>query len=138
MINFQRNYLQSKNLKKLKISNFFNFIFLYFLSINNFSKISIKEHKQLKRIIKDFNNINICETTENFNNNTTELKFLQRFTCKYIDTWIDNDSNLYVQQEFCENGDLLDYMTKLENLDIQGVLSVEFYWDLIFEILCVS
>ena len=130
--------MQSKNLKKLKISNFFNFIFLYFLSINNFSKISIKEHKQLKRIIKDFNNINICETTENFNNNTTELKFLQRFTCKYIDTWIDNDSNLYVQQEFCENGDLLDYMTKLENLDIQGVLSVEFYWDLIFEILCVS
>lgn len=62
---------------------------------------------------------------------------VEQFICKYYEAWIDSDSNLYVQQEYCENGDLLDYLTKLENYNI-SLLDVDFYWDLIFEILCVS
>lgn len=42
---------------------------------------------------------------------------------------------MYIQQEYCENGDLFDYLSALERtLD----LTEDFYWDLIFEILCVS
>lgn len=98
---------------------------------------SSKELKQLTSIINDFNNHQTLFQGINTNNSSQEnLAFVEGFICRCINTWIDSDNNLYLQEEFCENGDLLDYLAKLENYDIK-LLNEEFYWDLCFEILCV-
>lgn len=62
---------------------------------------------------------------------------MEQFICKHELAWIDSDQMLYVQQEYCENGDLLDYLTKIANID-SSLLNNDFYWDLIFEMICVS
>jgi hypothetical protein len=83
-------------------------------------------------MIYDFSNYQLNQSLIN-----NKVYLVEQFICKYYETWIDSDNNLYVRQEYCEHGDLLDYLTKLENYNI-NLLDVEFYWDLIFEILCVS
>ena len=55
----------------------------------------------------------------------------------YYCSWIDSDNKLYVKEEFCSNGDLLDYLDKIDNFN-SSLLNDEFYWDMIFEMLCVS
>jgi serine/threonine protein kinase len=86
--------------------------------------ISQKELQLLHDLINDFNN---CPNN---------LHIIRQFICLYYNSWIDNDDQLYVQQEYCLYGDLLDYLEKLENYNI-NLLSEAFYWDLIFEMLCV-
>ena len=54
----------------------------------------------------------------------------------YYQSWIDSDDNLYVKEEYCSNGNLLDFLDNIENYN-NLLLDEEFYWDLIFEMLCV-
>lgn len=73
---------------------------------------------------------------KDISNCANDLILLRQFICTHYNTWIDNDFNLYAQTEFCNYGDLLDYISYLENLNI--CLNTSFYWDVIFELLCVS
>ena len=56
------------------------------------------------------------------------------FCLKAYEAWKE-DHSIFIKQEFCPYGDLLDYLQKLELNKIN--LCNEFYWDLIFEMLCV-
>lgn len=71
------------------------------------------------------------------NNCPSELSYLRDYICMYYQAWIDNDENIYVQQEFCQYGDLLDYLEQIEHTKCIE-MNVDFYWNLIFELLCVS
>ena len=62
---------------------------------------------------------------------------LNQFICNYYQAWIDSDNNLYIQQEYCQYGDILDYLSALESHN-DLLLNENFYWDLIFEMICVS
>ena len=93
------------------------------------SKKNINHNKELKSLHKmmfEFNNIK----------DDPQLMCLKPFIVHYNSAWIDTDNHLYVQQEYCGNGDLLDYLSKLENANVK--LDEVFYWDLIFEMICVS
>lgn len=77
------------------------------------------------------------EFIKDLHNAPSDLSIIKQFLCMYYYAWIDSDHNLYVQQEYCQNGDLLDYLGILEN-EKASVLTEEFYWDLVFETICVS
>ena len=55
---------------------------------------------------------------------------------KYIEAWEEVGGVLCIKQEYCKYGDLLDFLQKLEqkNFDFNS----QFYWDLIFEMICVK
>ncbi len=90
---------------------------------------------QLSKIIYDFSNYNIDQNFDQLS--VQQLLMLNQFICIYYQAWIDSDNNLYVQQEYCEYGDILDYLSAIESQS-SNILSENFYWDLIFEMLCVS
>lgn len=75
----------------------------------------------------------------NYQNNSyamqNRLDLVERFVCKHYDAWVDSEGNLYIQSEFCENGNLDNYMKYLER---SVNITDDFYWDLIFELVCVS
>ena len=90
----------------------------------------------LKKIISDFRN----------NNNNV----LNQFCAKIFDFWIEKeeynallseinycDKNLYLLSNFYENGDIFDYIEKLELLAKEGIFTFteNFYWDIIFEMM---
>ena len=56
------------------------------------------------------------------------------FVVKYNECWVE-DGFLLIKQEYCECGDLLDFMETLEKKNFK--LNSEFFWDLIFQMLCV-
>lgn len=58
-----------------------------------------------------------------------------QFCCKYYDAWIDKDNCLYIKQELCHYRDLLDYLEMLEDFN-KNILKENFYWDIIFEMIC--
>ena len=68
------------------------------------------------------------------------------FCVNYLEYWVEEeiydiiessthftDKNLYILTEYYENGDLLDYLSKLEQHNYK--FTPEFYWDIIFEML---
>jgi serine/threonine protein kinase len=65
-----------------------------------------------------------------------------QFCVSYKEAWMDLDGNnnsqienhLFISQEFCKYGDLLDYLEKIEESGFK--FTEEFYWDLIFEMMC--
>lgn len=65
----------------------------------------------------------------------SKFNCLSHFVTKYIDSWLE-EGILYIKQEFCENGDLLDLLQKLENKNF--VFNADFYWDIIFDMICVN
>ena len=90
----------------------------------------------LKKIISDFRN----------NNNNA----LSQFCVKIFEFWIEKeeynallseinycDKNLYLLSNYYENGDIFDYIEKLELLAKDGLFtfSENFYWDIIFEMM---
>ena len=93
------------------------------------------------------NNFNTIETLFNDlkvdkNNN----KLGEKFCMKYIDYWIENENyklikedisymnkNLYILLEYYPNGDILDYLKKLEEKKYK--FTSNFYWDIFFEMI---
>ena len=43
---------------------------------------------------------------------------------------------MYIKQEYCNFGDLLDFLLILEKKNFNFTL--EFYWDIILEMICVN
>ena len=101
--------------------------------IKKIGKTSPKSNiDSIKKIVQDF--------SANSNN------ILNIFCVKYLDFWIEKeefnpflsdlnfcDKNLYLLTNLYENGDLLDYLGKLENMKYK--FSENFYWDLVFEMI---
>jgi len=52
-----------------------------------------------------------------------------------MESWVE-EGLLYIKQEYCKNGDLLDFLQKLEEKNYN--FDVDFYWDLFFEMICVN
>ena len=83
----------------------------------------------IKNIFNDFK----IKTLDNIIENCS--KFVQ----KYLDVWIEIDDSLisqyseslFILSNFYENGDILDYLEKLESKNYQ--FTSDFYWDIIFE-----
>ncbi len=67
---------------------------------------------------------------------------LSKFCVKYFESWMEEElfdnsgteNHLFITQEYCHNGDMLDYLEKIENAKLQ--FTENFYWDLIFEMMC--
>ena len=101
-------------------------------------KSSKKSHKN------DFNTIlKLFEDMQNDNNNN-ELG--AKFCMKYLDYWVENENfelikedinylnkNLFLLLEYYPNGDILDYLEKLEKSKYE--FTSDFYWDIIFEMI---
>ena len=101
-------------------------------------KISEKSNKN------NFNNLKtILEDIQKYN---TEWKLEQTFCMKYIKFWLEDknfnlisedrnylNKNMYILTEYYKNGDVLDYLEKLEKHKFK--FTSEFYWDLIFEMI---
>ena len=113
-------------------------------------KVQNKKTKNIfciKKIVKTSTKSNIDslkKITQDFKNNSNNQ--LSKFCVKYLDYWIEKedfnpflsemnycDKNLYIQMNYYENGDILDYLEKLE--DIEYNFSENFYWDLVFEMM---
>jgi serine/threonine protein kinase len=110
------------------------------LSLNDNLIYAVKKSKKHSSVY-DFN------LTQNFINDFSENKeksIFSNFCVNYKECWLQEESHdhtltenhLFITQEFCKYGDLLDYLGSLE---LQGFnFTPEFYWDLIFEMLCGS
>jgi hypothetical protein len=74
------------------------------------------------------------------------------FCLKLKESWME-EHHLYITQEYCKYGDLLDYLEKIEKFENKNnlksysktnnnvnclVFNETFYWDLIFEMICVK
>lgn len=60
--------------------------------------------------------------------------YLSNFVVKNISAW-QEEGLLYIKQEYCCEGDLLDFLEKLEKNNFN--FTADFYWDLIFEMISV-
>lgn len=58
-----------------------------------------------------------------------------KYMVKYKESWVE-EGLLFIKQEFCEMGDLLDFLETLE--ENQFSFNAEFYWDLVFQMLIVK
>jgi len=56
------------------------------------------------------------------------------FIVKYKESWVE-EGLLFIKQEFCEYGDLFDFMETLEENNFK--FNIDFFWDLIFQMLSV-
>ena len=72
---------------------------------------------------------------KNNNKDNNELLLGDQFCMKCIDCWVEKENKyLYILLEFYPNGDILDFIEKLDKKDYQ--YSSNFYWDIIFEMIC--
>ena len=82
--------------------------------------------------------------TQDFKNNANNI--LNIFCVKILDFWIEKeqfnpllsdlnfcDKNLYLLTNYYENGDIFDYLEKLE--EIHYNFTENFYWDIVFEMI---
>lgn len=60
---------------------------------------------------------------------------LSNFILKNMESWLE-EGLLYIKQEYCEYGDLLDFLQKLEEKNYN--FDSDFYWDIFFEMICVN
>jgi len=93
---------------------------------------SVSDYHSIQNLITDFNS-NKSDKFSNFCVNSTEC-------------WLEgevhehtlSDDHLYISQDFCLFGDILNYLEKLEHVNTpeNKLLNETFYWDLIFEMMC--
>jgi len=87
---------------------------------------------------RKFDYYNMKSFLENLEKNENEpgSKFIQ----KYIDFWIEDiqttnsktsNRNMYIVTEYCQGGDLKEYMNKIKNYNYDK----SFYWDVIFQMI---
>ena len=131
------------SLKTIKIDKF--------SSIYKAEEIKTKKIFCIKKIVKTSpkSNIdNLKKITYDFRNNNNNL--LSQFCVKILEFWIEKeefnvllselnycDKNLYLLSNFYQNGDIFDYLEKLELLAKDGLFEFteNFYWDIIFEMM---
>lgn len=144
----QINVNENKNHKMEK-----DFVILKTLSQNKFDAVykckNIKTNKiyAIKKSYKNSCKNNISTVKELYNDLNSNISSpYEQFCNKYLEYWIEEeiydiiessthftDKNLYILTEFYENGDLLDYLSKLEQSNYS--FTSNFYWDIIFEML---
>ena len=93
---------------------------------------SVSDYYSIQNLITDFN-LNKSDKFSNFCVNSKEC-------------WLEgevhehtlSDDHLYITQDFCLFGDILNYLEKLERVNTpeNRMLNETFYWDLIFEMMC--
>ena len=126
-------------LKKIQESKFY--------TIYKVQEIKSENIFCIKKIVKTSTKSNIDslkKITQDFKNNSNNI--LNKFCIKLLDFWIEKeefnpflsemnfcDKNLYIKSNYYENGDILDYLEKLEKIAYN--FSDNFYWDLIFEMM---
>jgi len=74
----------------------------------------------------DFNKASILNSNFNYS----------MYCVKYFSAWREEEGISYIKQEFCKNGDILDYLEKLE-ISKDFEFSSSFYWDKFFEMISV-
>ena len=132
---FEEEFNQIKTLKSDKFS-----------TIYKVQKIDTKEIFCIKKIVKTSpkSNIdNLKKITYDFKNNINNI--LSKFCVQNIDYWIEKEDfknfsdinfcnkNLYLLTNYYENGDIFDYLEKLEKNKF--IFNENFYWDIIFEMI---
>ena len=133
---FETEYFPLKKIKEDKFST------IYKVKELNTSKIYC-----IKKIVKTSpkSNIdNLKKITVDFKNNSNNI--LNNFCVTNLGFWIEKeefnpllsdlnfcDKNLYLLTDFYENGDIFDYLEKLEESDF--IFTETFYWDLVFEMM---
>jgi serine/threonine protein kinase len=63
----------------------------------------------------------------------SKYNIYSQFCVRYREAWVE-DFHLYIKQDYCKHGDILDLLEKLYHAGFN--LTEQFYWDLIFEMLC--
>ena len=142
------------NIEILKIGKFENdFNTLKTIKLDKFSSIYKVEEKEtkkifcIKKIVKTSPKSNIDslkKITQDFKNNSNNI--LSQFCVQNLDFWIEKeefnfllselnfcDKNLYLLSNFYENGDIFDYLEKLEEINFK--FTEDFYWDITFEMM---
>ena len=122
-----------------------------FYTIYKVEEIKTKKIFCVKKIVKTSpkSNIdNLKKITYDFKNNNNNI--LNQFCVKILEFWIEKeeynallsefnycDKNLYLLSNFYENGDIFDYIEKLELLAKDGLFAFteNFYWDIVFEMM---
>ena len=132
---FEEEFNLIKTVKKDKYS-----------TIYKVQNINTKEIYCIKKIVKTSpkSNIdNLKKVTNDFSYNLNNI--LSKFCVQNIDYWIEQEEfkqssdlnfcnkNLYLQMNYYENGDIFDYLEKLEENNFE--FTENFYWDLIFEMI---
>ena len=154
-INFRKCSINiEKNIELLKTGKFEQeFHFLKTLKQDKFStiykvqNINTKEILCIKKIVKTSpkSNIdNLKKITNDFKNNISNV--LSNFCVQIIDFWIEKEEfksqlseinfcnkNLYLLTNYYENGDIFDFLEKLEENKFN--FTQDFYWDIIFEMI---
>ena len=138
-------------LKTGKFESEFNFLKKIkedkFSTIYKVEEIETQKTYCIKKIVKTSPKSNIDalrKITQDFKNNSNNI--LSQFVVQNIEFWIEReeynpllsdsnycDKNLYLLTEFYENGDIFDYLEKLE--EIHYNFTENFYWDLVFEMM---
>jgi serine/threonine protein kinase len=101
----------------------------------------------IKKIVKTSPKSNIealKKITQDFKNNSSNI--LSKFCVQILDYWIEKeefnpsfsdlnfcDKNLYLLTNYYENGDIFDYLEKLEKINY--MFTENFYWDIAFEMI---
>ena len=142
------------NIEILKTGKFENdFFFVKKIKEDKFSTIyKVEEIKTkkifcIKKIVKTSPKSNIDalrKITHDFKINSNNI--LSQFCVQILEFWIEReeynpllsdsnycDKNLYLLTEFYENGDIFDYLERLEKMDYN--FTENFYWDLVFEMI---
>ena len=121
-----------------------------FSTIYKVQNIKTKEIYCVKKIVKTSpkSNIdNLKKITQDFKYNINNI--LSKFCVQIEDFWIEQEEikeisdqvnfcnkNLYLLTNFYENGDIFDYLEKLE--ENKFIFTEDFYWDLVFEMIIRS
>ena len=133
---FEEEFNQLKTIKTDKFS-----------TIYKVQNIKTKEIYCVKKIVKTSpkSNIdNLKKITQDFKYNINNI--LSKFCVQIEDFWIEQEEikeisdqvnfcnkNLYLLTNFYENGDIFDYLEKLE--ENKFIFTEDFYWDLVFEMI---
>ena len=133
---FENEYFPLKKIKEDKFS-----------TIYKVKEINTKQLFCIKKIVKTSPKSNIDslkKITFDFKNNSNN-KF-KNFYVQNLGFWIEKeefnpllsdlnfcDKNLYLLTDFFENGDIFDYLEKLEKINY--IFTETFYWDLVFEMI---
>ena len=118
-----------------------------FSIIYKVEEIKTKKLFCVKKIVKTSPKSNIDslkKITQDFKNKSNNV--LSNFCVQNLEFWIEKeefnpllpdpnfcDKNLYLLTNYYENGDIFDYLEKLENIEYE--FSENFYWDLVFEMM---
>ena len=133
---FDREFHTLKTIKEDKFS-----------TIYKIEEIKTKKLFCIKKIVKTSPKSNIDslkKITQDFKNNSNNI--LSNFCVQNLEFWIEKeefnpllsdlnfcDKNLYLLTNYYENGDIFDYLEKLEKIEYE--FSENFYWDLVFEMM---